>query len=99
MLAGDILCARRRSCALEAAVGPSVGQRACRALAFTFHLRARQLKRGLGVRQYHGGGGPQATGHRSLDRLSKPSRTALNPFKIRRVQFWNRPSYGCPRTY
>ena len=33
------------------------------------------------------------------DRLSKPSGNALNPFKIRRVQFRDRPSYGRPYTY
>ena len=43
--------------------------------------------------------GPTVTRPPLRDRLSKPSRTALNPFRIRRVQFCNRPSYGRPRTY
>ena len=44
-------------------------------------------------------GGPSGTRLCLRDRLSKPSRTALNPNKIMRVQFRDRPSYGRPRTY
>ena len=33
------------------------------------------------------------------DRLSKPSANGPNPFRIRRVQYRNRPSYGRPCTY
>jgi len=33
------------------------------------------------------------------DRLSKPSANGPNPFRIRRVQYRNRPSYGWPCTY
>jgi hypothetical protein len=43
--------------------------------------------------------GPSVTCNRLRDRLSKPSANGLNPFRIRRVQFCNRPSYGRPRTY
>jgi len=43
--------------------------------------------------------GPSVTRHGLRDRLSKPSAMGLNPFRIRRVQFRDRPSYGRPCTY
>jgi len=43
-------------------------------------------------------GGSLVTSYWLRDRLSKPSANGLNPFKINRVQFWNRPSYRHPRT-
>ena len=33
------------------------------------------------------------------DRLSSPARIGLNSFNYRRVQFWNRPSYGRLKYY
>ena len=43
--------------------------------------------------------GPSVTRRCFPNRLSKPSRIALNPNKIMRVQFRDRPSYGRPCTY
>jgi len=97
-MAGDNLRARWRGNSGEAGEALTVSRRSGAALRPAHHspLITRlpaSLNAGWASARFL-----EEEGHCGPNRLSKPFGNGLNPFKIRGVQFWNRPSYRVPGT-